>query len=55
MAPGLSEIRAIYAIESETGLAMTLSIFLLSFGIGVGLSFFPSPILNPCRYNSYSL
>ncbi|KAF8187021.1 multidrug resistance protein 4 [Mycena galopus ATCC 62051] len=34
MAPGLSEIRTRYDIESETVLAMTLSIFLLSFGIG---------------------
>jgi hypothetical protein len=37
MAPGLSEIRARYEIESQTVLAMTLSIFLVSFGIGVGL------------------
>ncbi|KAJ7778291.1 multidrug resistance protein 4 [Mycena metata] len=34
MAPGLSEIRARYGIESETVLSMTLSIFLLSYGIG---------------------
>ncbi|KAJ7666150.1 multidrug resistance protein 4 [Mycena polygramma] len=34
MAPGLSEIRARYGIESQTVLAMTLSIFLVSFGIG---------------------
>ncbi|KAJ7033665.1 major facilitator superfamily domain-containing protein [Mycena alexandri] len=34
MAPGLSEIRARYGIESQTVLSMTLSIFLLSFGIG---------------------
>jgi hypothetical protein len=37
MAPGLSDIRARYEIESQTVLAMTLSIFLVSFGIGVGL------------------
>jgi len=34
MAPGLSEIRARYGIESETVLAMTLSIFLVGFGVG---------------------
>ncbi|CAK5261968.1 unnamed protein product [Mycena citricolor] len=34
MSPGLSEIAAKFNIDNETILAMTLSIFLLSFGIG---------------------
>ncbi|KAJ7740046.1 major facilitator superfamily domain-containing protein [Mycena maculata] len=34
MAPGLSEIKSKYGIESPTVLALTLSIFLVSFGIG---------------------
>ena len=35
MAPGLPEIGKVYGITNETTLALTLSIFLLSFAIGV--------------------
>jgi hypothetical protein len=39
MAPGLREVALMYSITDTTTLAMTLSIYLLSFAIGV------SPIL----------
>ena len=45
MAPGIPEIAINYGIRNQTVIAMTLSIFLLSFGIGVGFLtflFYPS-------------
>ena len=35
MAPGLPEIAIRYGITNSTVIALTLSIFLLSFGLGV--------------------
>jgi len=35
MAPGLPEVAAKYGITSQTVLALTLSVFLLSFALGV--------------------
>ena len=43
MAPGLSEIATEYQITSPTIVALTLSIFLVSFAIGVSLN----PIIPP--------
>ena len=38
MAPGLPEIATKYGITNQTTIAMTLSIFLLSFAIGVSIT-----------------
>ena len=40
MAPGLPEIAEKYGIQSATVVALTLSIFLLSFAIGVSVILF---------------
>lgn len=48
MAPGLPEIATKYGITSQTTVAMTLSIFLLSFAIGVSTTYatYPDFLLN---------
>lgn len=42
MAPGLREVAVKYSITNSTTLAMTLSIFLLSFAIGVSATLPPA-------------
>ena len=45
MAPGLPEVATLYGITNPTILAMTLSVFLVSFAIGVrAILFYPQPL-----------
>ena len=37
MAPGLPEVATMYGISDPTVVALTLSVFLISFGIGVSV------------------
>ena len=48
MAPGLPDIALRYGIASPTIVGLVLSVFLLDFGLGIGVvSFYPQPQLTP--------
>ena len=55
IAPGLPEIATKYDIQSSSVVALTLSILMLSFSIGVGvISFYPRPLLTRFKIAPYS-
>lgn len=51
MAPGIPEIAMKYGIRDPTVIALTLSIFLLSFAFGVSIKYLPH---NPAIQLAYS-